>query len=186
MHIQACAPPFLCLHRAIRVARPGRLHRRRQRRSHRQRRFSHGQQRRPPRNRRCCGPSKACSCPGPRCSCRTAPPSSRNVTAANSNRSRTGRQRRLAASPELFPAEKAASWGWRCHPSFDSDKSLFAYFTAGADNRIARLTLTEAERRGRVEAWTAGDHLRRHPQGLHPQRRPNPLWTGRKSVCGNR
>ena len=61
----------------------------------------------------------------------------------------SGRPARLARCPTSYPAAKAGCWGWRCLPDFARDRYLYAYFTAAADNRIARLRLEE--RAGRLE-----------------------------------
>ncbi|MDR6506620.1 PQQ-dependent sugar dehydrogenase [Arthrobacter oryzae] len=56
-----------------------------------------------------------------------------------------GRTTSLGSIPGVVPGGEGGLLGLAVSPDYGSDKSLFAYFTAGADNRIARLTLTDPE-----------------------------------------
>ena len=61
-------------------------------------------------------------------------------------------------------------------PTYESDHLLFAYYTRGDENVIARITYDDAK----LSAPTGG--LRRHPVRRDPQRRPAGLRTRRLSL----
>ena len=54
-----------------------------------------------------------------------------------------GKTTALGSIPGVVPGGEGGLLGLAVSPGFGSDKSLFAYFTASGDNRIARFTLTE-------------------------------------------
>ncbi|MFF1382945.1 PQQ-dependent sugar dehydrogenase [Arthrobacter sp. NPDC058288] len=51
----------------------------------------------------------------------------------------------LGSIPGVVPGGEGGLLGLAVSPNYASDESIFAYFTALEDNRIARLTLTEVE-----------------------------------------
>ena len=61
----------------------------------------------------------------------------------------------------------------RSSPTFDRDAGAYFYVTTAEDNRVVRATLD-----GRPARHARGDP-RRHPQRLHPRRRPARVRTGR-------
>ena len=64
------------------------------------------------------------------------------------------------------------------------DRYLYAYFTAAADNRIARMRLEEARRP--AGAGHPGRSSSPASQGRHAQRRTDPFRPGRLPLCGHR
>jgi glucose/arabinose dehydrogenase len=67
---------------------------------------------------------------------------------------RDGNTTALGSVPGVVPGGEGGLLGLAVSPNFASDRSLFAYFTARSDNRIARLTLTERVPGGALELGT--------------------------------
>ena len=79
-------------------------------------------------------------------------------------RRRGGRRRSEAAAPE----GEAGLLGVAVSPDFDSDRRpCSSTLTTAEDNRIVRATYDEGDRLGEPEV-----RARRHPERLHPRRRP--------------
>lgn len=57
----------------------------------------------------------------------------------------------LGSVPGVMPGGEGGLLGLAVSPNYASNRSLFAYFTARSDNRIARLTLTERDPGGALE-----------------------------------
>lgn len=83
-----------------------------------------------------------------------------------------------ARVPGVVPAGEGGLLGLAVSPTFETDNLVYAYLTAGTDNRIVWFRL------GRSRCAAGGPDG--HPEGDHPQRRAHRVRSGRQALRGRR